>query len=196
MRNDIHNDLQNLWQDQKSEVVRMSVEEIRLRAGKFEKKIYWRNAREYVAALIVVIYFAYQFLKGPDTLSGIGFGLTIAGMLFIMWQLHRKGASRAIPAELGSAAGLDFYRRELERQRDLVRGAGRWYLAPLVPGLVVLIVALARLNPRHLPHYGWFLAGYSLVVAAGFVWIWRLNVRAAHRLQRCIQDLDTLASGR
>jgi Flp pilus assembly protein TadB len=196
MRNENNLDLQDLWQDQKSEDIRMSVEQLRLRAGKFEKTIFWRNAREYVAALIVVLYFAYELLKWPNVLTGIGFGLIIAGMLYMMWQLHRKGSSRTMPAELASAAGLDFYRRELERQRDLVQGVWWWYLAPLVPGLVVIFVAMALTNPHHLPHHYWFLAGYGLVVALAFIFVWKLNERAARRLERCINELDDLKGGR
>jgi hypothetical protein len=188
--------LQELWQGQKSEGTRMSVEEVRLRAGKLEGKIYWRNAREYAASLAVVAYFAYELTKGPDALTGTGFVLIIAGMLVLMWQLHRKGSSRTLPAETGLASGVEFYKRELERQRDLVQHVWQWYLGPLVPGLVVVMVAMARANPHHLPHNGWIVAGYALVVAAGFVWVWKLNTRAARRLQQCINELKSAGDER
>jgi len=37
----------------------MPVDEIRRRARKFQKKMYWRNAREYVAALVVVVFLGF-----------------------------------------------------------------------------------------------------------------------------------------
>jgi hypothetical protein len=51
--------LKRVWQNQPLEGMLMSVDEIRRRAGKFQKEVYWRNAREYVAALAVVIFLGY-----------------------------------------------------------------------------------------------------------------------------------------
>jgi Flp pilus assembly protein TadB len=185
-------DLQCVWQKQTPEEIRMSVDEIRLRARKLEKKIYWRNAREYIAAVAVVVFFGFELARTHDLLMGTGFGLIIAGMLYLMWQLHRQGSSRGMAAEMGLESGVDFFRRELERQRNLLQHVWRWYLAPLVPGLVVVTVAVGRKNPHHLHHYGWFLVAYSLLVALGFIFVWRLNERAARRLQRHIDELDAL----
>ncbi|HUI41934.1 MAG TPA: hypothetical protein VL523_08200 [Terriglobia bacterium] len=189
-------DLQSVWQNQPAEGIRMSVDEIRRRAGKFERKIYWRNAREYVAALVVVIFFGYEFWRTPDALSRVGFGLAIAGLLYLVWHLYRKGSSRGLPGEMGLASGVEFFRRELERQRDLVQHVWRWYLGPLVPGMIVLIVAFSRTNPGHMRHYGWFLGAYSALAALTFVFIAKLNERGARRLQRRIDELNALITER
>jgi hypothetical protein len=174
----------------------MSVDEIRRRAGKFHRKIYWRNSREYVAGLVVVVFFGFQFWRVPDALTRVGFGLMIAGMLYLIGQLHRKGSARSLPAEMGLASGLDFFRRELERQRDLVGSVWSWYLGPLIPGWVVLMVALARTNPGHLRHFGLTFAAFNLFAALAFVFVWKLNQRAARRLQRRIDELNALEGQR
>lgn len=189
-------DLQNLWQSQKSEGIRMSVDEIRQRAGRFGEKIYWRNAREYVAALMVVAYFAFKLWRGPDMLAGVGYALLIAGMLYLVWQLHRRGSSRTPPQEMGLESGVDFFRRELERQRDMLQHVWNWYLGPLVPGLIVVMVAIGRTNPHHLRHYGWIAAASDLLSALVFIFIWRLNQRAAKSLQQRIEELDALKGER
>ena len=198
MRNESppNNGLKNVWQSQRLEGTCMSADQIRQRAGKFEKKIYWRNAREYAAAFVVVGFCAFQLWRSPDVLAGVGFVLVIAGMSYLVWQLHRQGSSRTPPAEMGLTSGADFFRRELERQRDLLQHVWQWYLGPLVPGLVVVMVAVARTNPRHLRHFGWIVAGYDLLVVLAFIFVWRLNVRAAHRLQRRIEELDALKGER
>ena len=49
--------LKAVWQNQPLEGIRISVGEIRHRAGKFQNKVYWRNAREYVAGIGVVVLF-------------------------------------------------------------------------------------------------------------------------------------------
>lgn len=48
------NPAQELWQDQTLEGIKMSAEEIRRRAEKIERKIWWRNVQETVASLIAV----------------------------------------------------------------------------------------------------------------------------------------------
>lgn len=186
------NDMRNIWQNQKTEGPRMSIEEIRGRAGKFERKIYWRNAREYIVALGMVVFFGFEFWRIPYALTRVGYGLMIAGLLYVVWQLHRRGSSRTVPEELGLATSLEFFRRELEKQRALVANVWTWYLGPLVPGWVVLTVAIARTNPGHLRHIGLTLAVLNLVAALGFIFVWRLNQRAARRLEHRIAELDAL----
>jgi hypothetical protein len=170
----------------------MSVEEIRVRAGKFQKKVFWRNAREYVAALVVVLFFGFQFLLTSDTLARVACALIIAGTLYVMWHLHQRGASRGVPAEMGLASGLEFHRRELERQRDLLRSVWSWYLAPMIPGFAVLMVARARLNPGHLLPIGLTLGLFALV----FAFTGWLNHRAARRLQSRIDGLNAMEGQR
>jgi hypothetical protein len=184
--------LKTVWQNQPSEGIRMSVEEIRHRAGKFQKKVYWRNVRENVAALIVVVAFGYHFWQTSDTLTRVACGLIIAGTLYVMWRLHQWGASRSVPAEMGLASGLEFHRRELARQRDLLRKIWSWYLAPVIPGLAVLMAAKARINPGHLRPIGLTIALIVLV----YVFTWWLNHRAARCLQSRIDDLNALEGQR
>jgi hypothetical protein len=54
-----NNRLKGVWQNQPSEGMLLPVDEIRRRARKFQKKMYWRNAREYVAALVVVVFLGF-----------------------------------------------------------------------------------------------------------------------------------------
>jgi hypothetical protein len=188
--------LKSVWQNQPSEGIRMSVDEIRRRAGKFHKKIYRRNAREYVAGLAAVVFSGFELWRVPDALTRVGMGLMITGMLYLMVQLHRKGSARNLTSDLGLASGLDFFRRELERQRDLVGSVWSWYLGPLIPGWVVLMVAFARANPGHLRHFGLSLAGFNVFAALAFVFVWKLNQRAARSLQRQIDELNGLEGQR
>lgn len=188
------NDMRSVWQNQKTEGIQMSVDEIRRRAGKFQSKIYRRNAREYVASFIVVVFFGYEFWRAPDLLTHAGFALMIAGVLYIAWQLHARGSARSLPGELGLSSNLEFHRRELERQRDLIRNVWPWYLGPVIPGWVVLTAALARTNPGHLRHIGLSLTLLDTFAALFFVFIWKLNQRGARRLQHRIDELKALAS--
>jgi len=187
-------EMRELWQSQKTEGVRMSVEQIRLSAGKFQRRIEWRNAREYAAALVVVAFFGFQFIRTGDALTRLGFGLIIAGVCYVIWQLHARGSGRPLPEDMGLASSIEFQRHELKRQRDLLRSVWNWYLGPVIPGLAVLIAAFARTNPGHLKHFELILTTYVLVIAGAFVGIAKLNERAARRLQRRIDELDDLSS--
>jgi hypothetical protein len=89
---------------------------------------------------------------------------------------------------LGLANGLEFYRRELERQRDLLQSVWLWYLGPLIPGPVVLMVAKVRIYPGQLRLFGLNLGAFTLF----FVLVWMLNQRGARRLQSRIDELDSL----
>jgi len=166
----------------------MSTDVIRQRAGKFERTISRRNLREYLTSLLVVILFAYFFVKADNTLFRITWGLFIAGMIWMVVQLHRKGSARGIPAAMGASSCVEFFRAELERQRAVVRNVWPWYLAPLVPGFVAYTVAYALEFPRPLSWAG--LALIDALVAALFFWIWKMNARAARCLQRMIDELS------
>ena len=185
-------EMKNVWQSQEGEGLEMSLDEIRLKAEKHGRRIDWRNAREYIAALAVAVFLGFSFFRTTDVLSRAGFGLVIASVLYIAWHLHRKGSRRRLPSDLGVADCLQFYRGELERQRDLLNGVWRWYLGPMVPGLAVVMLALTRTNPGHLKHIGWVIAIYGAVIALVFLFVWRLNERAARSLQQRIDALDAL----
>ena len=171
----------------------MSVEQIRLSAGRFRRKVEWRNARESVAALAVVLFFAFEFTRTDDLLARIGFGLIIASMCYMVWYLYSHGSWRRLPEDAGLSSCVEFQRRELERQRDLLRSVWRWYLAPMIPGLAVVIAAVARANRHHLK-YPEALAGIcAIFIAAGFLFVASLNRKAARRLQCRIDQLNDLS---
>lgn len=181
---------QQIWQSQPVEGTKMSVEAIRLRAGKFERKISRRNLRESIASLVVIVCFSYFFVKTPQIPLRITWGLFIAGTIWVLVQLHRKGKPKAMPADAGRSNCLEFFRSELERQRDVVKDVWTWYLAPLVPGYIALNVSFAI--PHPIGWVRWVLLDAFFVGV--FVGTWQLNLRAARCLQRSIDDLNAAAA--
>ena len=169
----------------------MSVEQIQASAGSFQRRIQGRNAREYVAAIAVVVFFGWELSRTPDLLARIGFGLMIAGMFYMVWVLLSRGSGRPLPEDAGRSSFIEFQRSELVRQRDLLRGVWRWYLGPLIPGLAVLLAT----SFNHAIQAGHafpvvFVALFGVLVAAVFVGIAMLNGKAARKLQRQIDELD------
>ena len=179
--------MQEIWQCQPVEGLKISVEEIHHRAEKFEKKIMWRNVREHLSGLVAAVLFGSFFVKSHDPLFRTACGLLIAGLAYVAWQLYRKGSSRNLPEHLGSESSLQFYRKQLEQQRDLAASVWSWYLAPLVPGLVLFAVSSALADPR--PRKLAALALYYGFCVALFIFIRQLHTRGARCLQRLIDEL-------
>jgi hypothetical protein len=182
-----NNPAQQLWQSQPTEGIKMSAHAIRLRAGKFERKISNRNIREYLSSLLAAMAFGYFLVTTHDVLVRTAYVLFIAGLGWVVFQLHRKGSAKTMPEAMGASTSIQFFRAALERQRDVVKNVWPWYLAPLVPGFVVLTIGYAMARP--------FPAGFisaallDACVAALFYGVWMMNARAARCLQRSIDEL-------
>jgi uncharacterized membrane protein len=120
----------------------------------------------------------------------LGAALVIAATVFVAWRIHRQASAKSVP-EVGEAL-RDFHRQELIRQRDALRSVGRWYLAPFVPGMVLVMAGRwfqshAANRPIALDHLGILLtSGIAVLLIGG---IWWLNKRGADRLQQQIDQL-------
>lgn len=198
MANETPNTVTDVWRSQPAERIDISLEDVRRRAQRLERKVSWRNAREYVACVLVVGVFGYYASVFPDALIRAGCGLVIAGALFTAFRLHKMGAARKIPAELAFRACIGFQREELKRQRDLLLGVWQWYLLPFVPGMMVFLAGLFEFAMRqpHASGHARTVAGVLALAAAGcavvFVGVAKLNDWAARKLQREIDALDRL----
>lgn len=182
-------ELQALWQSQAQDASTISLDQLRERARRHERVISRRNLREYVAAAVVVVWFSVMMWAWPSALIRIGSGLSIAAALLVVGLLHRWGSATPLPADLGLSSALEFHRRQLERQRDLLRAVWWWYLLPFVPGFVVLEVGY--LQSRSGPASG--VVGLGIVGAAIMVGIHFLNRYAADRIQERIDRLKAEA---
>jgi len=191
---EVLNPVQKIWQEQPVEGIKMSVDEIRRRAGKFERRIVWRNRREIVSCILVSVLFAYFLATNHHVLFRMAYGLFIVGMIWVAVQLHRKGSVNSLPPALGAASSLQFFRTQLERQRDVIKNVWPWYLAPLVPGYVMLTVAYAVSFPRPVRWLG--VAAFDAFIVLVFIGIWKLHVRAARCLQRSIDELNSAETSR
>ena len=180
-------DIRGVWQNQPVENTPMPLEEIRRKARQFEKRINRRNLREYIGAAIGIAAYTFYIFKFHSLVIRAGSVLVIAGVLYVVFQLYKRASPGQLPADLALTASLEFHRRELVRQRDLLRSVWRWYIGPLIPGLAVFSAGI-------MPHRVGtmvFSVSFFLVVFGLIVWV---NHRAAVRLDRRIAELDNLES--
>ena len=166
----------------------MSLGDVRRKAHKFKKRISRRNRREYIAAAIVIAVCTGRIVFSNNLIANIGGGLLIAGILYIVHQIRKKGAAETMPAEAAFANCIAFYRSELERQRDLTGRVWSWYIGPVIPGIVVVYWGLAAAGDYTLVSLG--MRGTVVILA--FVFAGILNGRAARKLQGQIDALDAL----
>jgi hypothetical protein len=174
----------------------MSLEDIRLKARKFETRITRRNVREYAAAVVTVAGFGFAIWKAPGPQANLlraGCGLLIAATGYFVYQMRRRGSAPATPMDVGLTPSLDFYRDALARQRDAVGTVWSWGMLPFAPGLLVFMLGLLwRPFPDAAQELRWrlWVATYALLTAGLWYLLWRLNQRAALHLQHEIDSLD------
>lgn len=179
-------DAGSLWRAQAVPPLQpLSAEALAEQAVRLQGRVSRRNRRELLAATLVAPVFLFYAWFFPHWLTKLGALLVVAGAAWVAWQLMRRASARPLPQALAGRL-LDFHRGELQRQRDALRTVWRWYLAPLLPGLLLFLCG------RQIENGHWQPGPFVIVAAvmAGVVWI---NRRAARRLQREVDALDELA---
>jgi hypothetical protein len=193
--------VEGLWQSQPTDAQNISPENFRRRMQKFERKIAWRNIREYVAGAFVAVVFGYYAFKFPILLVRIGCLLEIVGIFYVMYELHRRASAEPAAAELALSSCVEFQRYQLVRQRDALRSVWSWYLLPFIPGMCIFLCGLLEFAMRIAQaagrpiHEGVAIAAVSLIatcIATLFFAVWKLNQWAANKLQVQIDEFDAL----
>ena len=177
---------EELWQSQIQEEATMTLEDIRRKAQKFQKRIRRRNGREYVGAAVATIVYGSFIWFLPGLLQKIGATVLLFGIFYVVSKLRKDGAAREVPVETSASDCLEFHRRETGRQRDLLRSAASHHLAALAPGVVLLLAGGWIENPE--APLAVFIGATAFAVAV-FAGVSLLNLRAANKLQ---QELDAL----
>lgn len=181
--------LHSLWQGGGGDsLAPLPLDEIKRRAGRLGDLVRRRNRIEYGAAAIVILGFALYTVILPGLLLKLGSLLTIAGALVVVWQLARR-TSRPDPA----AEAVDIrshYRGRLVREEHMLSRVGRWYLGPLLPGLIVFTAGQGAIWGGAKPLGFAAFVAFTLLVFAG---VWWLNHRAAAMLRAQIDRLDRTA---
>src|SRR5579884_568193 len=106
------NDLRSFWQNQEVEHVTITLDEVRRRAACFERRIHSRNIREYVAGVIAVALLAFTQRDARGWMLVPPLLLT-AGVLYMLVEVHRRGAAKTAPSDAGLTTSVVFHRRQL-----------------------------------------------------------------------------------
>ena len=187
----VPDDMRSNWQNLSPAPAPPPLEEVRKRAGKFRSQISRRNLREYVVSALLMPYFGYCAWTASSPVMQAGNELMIAGLLYMVYQLHRRAAA---PAEIVGQNCVVFHRAELARQRDALRSVWKWYLGPMLPGLATIAASGSLAGFRRSVPVGMLTLIFPVVVALAFWGVGRLNHKAAVEIQKQIDALDAMAA--
>jgi len=189
--------LQTLWTNQTEEPFAMSIADIHVRAARFQDRVRGRNWREQIVAAFLVVIFGWIAWIVPDVLVKAGAVLIIVGVIYVSVRLATF-ARAGSPRDLALAENwVAFYRGELMRQYTALNSLWRWYLGPLVPGMVLVMAggALTPDNPAPLFAKAIVLS-LGLTFAGAVFWgVNWINKVAARRLKIEIDRLDAAQRG-
>ena len=184
--------LQDLWVNQQAEDFTMSTEEVRGRAGQMQSIVSRRNFREYAVGIGLIALFGALAYFASYPLSKVGCGLIAVGVAFVMWRLHAVARGATVNEAAAAGDWAQFYRGELVRQRDALRGIWRWYLGPLIPGMTVYWLAIGvKATGTSSAIWEWAIAiGGLALTAFVFARVAAANKQAADAMQAEIDLLD------
>ena len=186
-------DVKSVWQNQNVESFRMSIDEIRRKIEQFDTKIRRRNFIAYAACFIVIAYTGWCFFFFPNLIQRIGSILTVLGTGYLVYQARlnqlQKRAAVITGTKMRNAVSVEFYRAELQWQRDFHRGIWLWSrLLIFAPGPLVFILGFEIAHPE--------LA--TIIRAEGVAILFLaalavpLNLTLARKYQKQIDELESL----
>lgn len=166
----------------------VDVDEVRRRAGAFARQIRVRNLSEIAAGVTVIAAGAGIAASAATLLGKLGGAAMAAGAIAVALIIALRAGN--IPAPPPAAPTRDVVaheRAQLERQARLLERVWVWYLAPMVPSMVLiytesLVRALGRSGTERTVGIamsaGLFLASLAFLALVGW---W--NAREAKRLR-------------
>jgi hypothetical protein len=186
--------LVSLWQNQPLSENEMSMQMVMDRATKFQRKIRFRNLTEYVAGGVVMVWAALSVVQSQaPVLIKVGSALLGLGALFVVTFLRLRGHAAYAEPPLAQPTRelVSWHRAELVRQRDLLRSVPRWYLAPFLPGMILILVGGWLKEPEK----AWRVGLTAAMVAAVFAGVAWLNRRGARKLDERARELEGGSEG-
>lgn len=134
-------ELKQLWQKQPvpepaPTPTNAMIEQMNQKMRKFNRTLFWRDARELIACVFIIVWFGLNLRHATSTLTQLGDIVLVLSGLFIGANL--LAARRSNQAFLNPSSVRDFLGGELDkvnRQIKLLRTVLWWYLLPLFCGV-------------------------------------------------------------
>lgn len=157
--------------------------EIAARREKFDRRIFWRNMREYVVGGGLIAWFLW-LLRYPGQRYLSVAGIVAVGFVMIyLWRSQRKKQPLDPSADVRSyqAALLERYDREIE----LLRRVKYWYVAPLYAWMMLVLFTAPSPHVGRLPYFIVYTA-FAIFI------IWLNEGYAVRKLREARQNAESL----
>jgi hypothetical protein len=185
--------LRAIWLNQPTETPTMTLKLIEQRSRDLRAKTRRKLIGTVAGPLAAGIFYAYSMKEFAGLRQGLQlpFALALAWSFAGLYFLNRGMWSAAMPREAGRSTGLESCRREIERQRDLVRRVLVWSFGPVMLAIVTFVVALAMVSTKE---RGIFPNGlpFLILVVAWIVSWFVIRLREQRELQREIDELKDI----
>jgi hypothetical protein len=195
MPNDLPSqDPKAIWQNQSTETQTMTSKLIRSRARDLRAKTRKRLLGTVAGPLATLFFYVFGMrdLHPLAPLLQALFAFALAWSLVGVYFLNRGMWSEMMPGDAGLSTGLEFCRRELERQHHILRGLLLWACAPTLLAIGTFIFRLAMIGSRGrgiIPNGLPFLVFIAIWLSAYFVLRWKEQ----SKLKREIDEVDDIA---
>jgi hypothetical protein len=136
------NDPQSVWQNQPSEPLKMSATDLRRKALEARPKARFAMLFIIIVGIVCCVVFASSFARAHAALARMGYALVSLSMIYAAYHAYKWTWPGNLPEGAPIDTCLEFYRRELERQRDY---SHRWWRSGL-PVLTLLGVVMAAVG--------------------------------------------------
>jgi hypothetical protein len=182
-------DPQEIWQNQPTEPLKMSVTELRYRALEAQSKARFTVLFIIIIGIICCVVFAWSFARAHTALARMGWALTSLCTIYAAYHAYKWTWPGSLPEEAPISTCLEFYRRALERQRDYGR---RWWRSGLpvltLLGVVMAVVGTGARNASP-PKLLYAVPFFLLLAIWGVALIFLRKKQGPKILQREIEEL-------
>ena len=183
------NDPRNIWQNQPTEPFKMPATDLRRKALELQSKARFAALFTIIIGIICCVVFAWSFARAHAALARMGWALTSLCMIYAAYHVYKWTWPGNLPEEAPINTCLEFYRRELERQRDY---SHRWWRSGL-PVLTLLGVVMAAVGTgaRNAPPHPLLnaLPFFVLLAIWAVAFFFLKKKRGPQDLQREIEEL-------
>jgi hypothetical protein len=194
MRDDLPGDgPKKIWLSQPTETPTMTLKLIQQRSRDLRAKTRRKLLGTLAGPLVASLFYAFgmkEFATLRQVLQPL-FALALAWSLAGLYLLNRGMWSAVMPGDAGLSTGLEFCRREIERQRALLRRLLLWSFGPVLLAIGTFILALAMVGTSD---RGIFPNGLPFLILI-IVWIvgyFIVRLRDQRKLQREIDGLNDI----
>jgi hypothetical protein len=127
------------WVEQDTQIGEITKKDIEKKVAKFARTIRFRNIRESVVCLVLIVIFFRNALQASTLWSQIMFLELSLACLFITFVIYKYGRSlKPVSPFASTNEFIVLHRKQLEGQIRLLSVTSYWYIAPLMFGIIGL----------------------------------------------------------